>query len=326
MNRRTRVSINCRLCAVLFVFAILFGTVTARASVSPLDPPEPEPHVYTYIDGYDGSEISSGLSEEADYPPAPSHAGASFEGWISGGEYRYVASYRITETVYVDGLTGDILSEKVPLYHEGYITAGWESESQTESIREGLTKDTVTETIMYTVLPQYTVTFVDGVTEEVIMTQLVYAGYAASLPEAPQHEGYTFLRWFGSWVEVEADTTVTAEYDPTNTHSGDEPGEGQESNSSGGSGTEDVPESGSGKQEGQDGPEGTAPQNGSGKPGGNGSHSHGTGNTEPEDTDGKDAVSPATGDISFLLLASAAAFALLAAIIAVRKRLIKDSK
>ena len=85
MNRKTRVSINCRLCAALFVFVLLFGSMTAQASISPLDPPDPELHVYTYIDGYDGSEISSGLSEEADYPPAPSHDGASFEGWISGG-------------------------------------------------------------------------------------------------------------------------------------------------------------------------------------------------------------------------------------------------
>ncbi|MBQ7870691.1 MAG: S8 family serine peptidase, partial [Oscillospiraceae bacterium] len=59
---------------------------------------------------------------------------------------------------------------------------------------------------------KYTVTFVDGVTGETISTQEVDECLDATLPEAPQHEGYTFLRWDDDGKFITDNLTITAEY------------------------------------------------------------------------------------------------------------------
>lgn len=62
--------------------------------------------------------------------------------------------------------------------------------------------------------PDYAVTFVDGVTGDVVETQQVKEGGAAQLPQAPEHEGYTFTLWDKSVSGITADTTVSALYVP----------------------------------------------------------------------------------------------------------------
>ncbi len=59
---------------------------------------------------------------------------------------------------------------------------------------------------------KYTVTFVDGLTGAVIEEQQVEECKNAVLPEAPVHEGYTFVRWDDDGVYVTGDMTITAEY------------------------------------------------------------------------------------------------------------------
>ena len=59
----------------------------------------------------------------------------------------------------------------------------------------------------------YLVTFVDGLTNETISTVKVEEGNAATAPEAPAHEGYTFKGWDKDFSNVTADLTVTAQYE-----------------------------------------------------------------------------------------------------------------
>ena len=59
---------------------------------------------------------------------------------------------------------------------------------------------------------EYTVTFVDGLTGETIDTQTVVAGEDAVAPEAPVHEGYTFVEWDTDFTNVQSDLRVTAVY------------------------------------------------------------------------------------------------------------------
>ncbi|MBQ1685535.1 MAG: choice-of-anchor J domain-containing protein, partial [Clostridia bacterium] len=58
----------------------------------------------------------------------------------------------------------------------------------------------------------HTVTFVDGLTNEPIATVEVEDGAAATAPDAPVHEGYTFTGWDVDFSNVTADLTVTAQY------------------------------------------------------------------------------------------------------------------
>jgi len=58
----------------------------------------------------------------------------------------------------------------------------------------------------------YYVTFVDGVTDEVISTQIVGKGDDAVAPDAPEHDGYTFDHWDGTMTGITEHTTITAVY------------------------------------------------------------------------------------------------------------------
>lgn len=64
--------------------------------------------------------------------------------------------------------------------------------------------------------PIYTVTFIDGYTGEVISTDEVYEGEAATAPEVSGHEGepfpYIFIGWDKEFSAVMEDMTVTANF------------------------------------------------------------------------------------------------------------------
>ncbi len=58
----------------------------------------------------------------------------------------------------------------------------------------------------------YEVTFVDGLTEEIIETQSVEEGMDAVPPEPPVHEGYNFIGWEGDYTNITENTLITARY------------------------------------------------------------------------------------------------------------------
>ena len=63
---------------------------------------------------------------------------------------------------------------------------------------------------------EYTVTFEDGVTGEILGTATVPAGEILGselFPAAPEHEGFTFIDWDYDGTPVNSDITVTAMYE-----------------------------------------------------------------------------------------------------------------
>lgn len=117
---------------------------------------------------------------------------------------------------FVDGLTGEVIETQsvaecadavLPAApeHEGYTFTRWDDDGV-------FITDDLTITAEYEV-HTYTVTFVDGVTEEVIGQQLVKYGEAAEAPAYAAHEGYHFTGWSTTFDRISADTTVTALYE-----------------------------------------------------------------------------------------------------------------
>ena len=99
-----------------------------------------------------------------------------------------------------------------------YTFAGWTDDAEggvgdvvdldeVTSVTSDLTYYAVFDAVSY-----YTVTFVDGVTGLTIDEQKVPAGGDAEEPEKPEHEGYEFAEWDGSFTDISARTTVTAVY------------------------------------------------------------------------------------------------------------------
>jgi len=58
----------------------------------------------------------------------------------------------------------------------------------------------------------FTVTFVDGLTDDVIHTASVHRGDDVEMPAAPEHEGYTFTDWDKNGNRIMKDTVITAQY------------------------------------------------------------------------------------------------------------------
>lgn len=87
-----------------------------------------------------------------------------------------------------------------------YEFSGWTPEIQTVT-------GNAEYTAVFSAVPKtFTVTFVDGITGVTIATVTVEYGKDATPPEAPEHGGYIFIGWDGSFKNVTEDVTVTAQY------------------------------------------------------------------------------------------------------------------
>ena len=140
--------------------------------------------------------------------------------WISGNfaqEYTYLQQHGYT---YINVIPDDTLRNLY--YHNNYVPQTFIVNSQgivVDFIGGGTTYNTLVQKIQYWLSiyggdqEDHTVTFVDGLTNEVIETQTVQHAHAAVYPQAPVHEGYNFTGWTPeSLPMVLEDTTVVANY------------------------------------------------------------------------------------------------------------------
>lgn len=96
---------------------------------------------------------------------------------------------------------------------EGFKFDRW-SDDVTDNPRLLTVDDDLTFTAVFEAMNRYTVTFV-GMNGAVIGYDYVYEGQAATAPEAPEVEGYTFVGWDKDFSNVTSDMTVTAQYEMT---------------------------------------------------------------------------------------------------------------
>jgi len=177
----------------------------------------------TFI-GFDGVELQSGpvaYGNAAVAPTAPAVEGYTFKGWDVAfdnitADTTVTAIYEINKyTVSFVGFDGADLGSQTVEHGaaatapeapavEGYTFKGW------DVAFDNITADT-TVTAIYEI-NKYTVSFV-GFDGADLGSQTVEHGAAATAPEAPAVEGYTFKGWDVAFDNITADTTVTAIYE-----------------------------------------------------------------------------------------------------------------
>ena len=209
-----------------------WGTV-ATGDLSSLTPYEGDQCVYSA--SYYGGALTPDNWLIFDTPTVPS-TGMTVTFWARGYGSNtwckeHFAAYAITEADIMDENFPNNLTSLTPVLTEQEATLTWTEYTVNLSayagqdvmfaIRHfnctdmyylfvdqvefwGVADDPGTET--------YEVTFVDGLTNEVIDTVEVNEGEDATPPEAPVHPGYTFDHWEGDYTNVTDDVTVTAVY------------------------------------------------------------------------------------------------------------------
>ena len=196
---------------------VLYKYVTATA-------PEPTTYTVTFKD-WDGTVLSTQTVEEgaaATAPAAPSRTGYTFTGWDVDfsnvtSDLTVTAQYSVnsyTITYYVDGALyntqtyayGAAVTMLAEPTKEGYTFSGWDTTITTMPAND------VTVNGTFTLIPvtTYTVTFMAN--GEVVSTQNVQAGAAATAPAAPEVAGYHFVEWDTDYSNVQSDLVVTAVY------------------------------------------------------------------------------------------------------------------
>ncbi len=189
-------------------------------------------YTVTFVD-WDGKEL---YSEEVEYdqpsttPDDPTREGYTFLGWDATPDHvksdmTITAQYEIntyTVTFVAENGAISVLPEETDLTavphgatltltatpDEGYAFTEWTNYDPEKGLI--VTSDTtVTATFA---LKKYTVTFVDY-DEKVLKTEEVEHGSAATAPEDPEREGYTFTGWDpADFSHITSDLTVTAQY------------------------------------------------------------------------------------------------------------------
>lgn len=132
-----------------------------------------------------------------------------------------VTKYTVT---FKDGLTNFVISSStveagasisVPSApsHDGYRFISWLNQNRLTNIQSDVVVTAQYEKIIVPV-KHYKVTFIDGVTNKVIIEKDAKEGDIVSAPEAPRHDGYSFVEWSNKdkAIDVRSDCKVTAVY------------------------------------------------------------------------------------------------------------------
>ena len=153
-------------------------------------------------------------------PEAPEVEGYTFLGWNNPYDHiqfdlNIYAEYEIkTFTVYFYNHDGEMLSKQTvrwddaayapedPVW-EGHTFTGWDTDF--EHVHDNLDITAVFDVILYTVK------FVDWEGTELKAEKVEY-GKAATAPDDPSREGYTFTGWDSQFDNITADLTVKAQY------------------------------------------------------------------------------------------------------------------
>lgn len=130
--------------------------------------------------------------------------------YMNGTEVFYSA--KVEEGAALPVPTMDPTKEEDDTYT--YTFKGWSLTENGEIV--DLASVTVTEAMTFYAVfeqkPVYTVTFVDWDGETVLSEQKVEAGKAATAPEVPAREGYTFTGWDKQFTNITGRTKITAQY------------------------------------------------------------------------------------------------------------------
>lgn len=171
-------------------------------------------------------------------PTAPTHNGYEFVEWQNSDKLANVQSdvtvtaiYRKIEkpvmkytVTFKDGLSNSVISSStveagasisVPSApsHDGYRFISWLNQNRLTNIQSDVVVTAQYEKIVVPV-KHYKVTFIDSVTNKVIIERDAKEGDTVSAPEAPKHDGYVFVEWSNKdkMVNVSSDCKITAVY------------------------------------------------------------------------------------------------------------------
>ncbi|MBQ2943725.1 MAG: InlB B-repeat-containing protein, partial [Ruminococcus sp.] len=207
---------------VTFTLDTINHTLTAKAESAETK------YSVVFVD-FNGDVISSqyvveGASAEA--PATPEREGYTFTGWSESfdnvtsdmiliAQYEKAEAPRTYSVTFIDD-SGKFIATQQVAYgeaakapeipeREGYTFIKWDKDFS------AIEADTIVTAIYEKNTVYYTVTFLDK-DGAVLDTQTVEYGAAATAPEAPAVDGYTFTGWDTDFAEVTGDITVKATY------------------------------------------------------------------------------------------------------------------
>lgn len=204
-------------------------------------------YTVTFIDGFDGSTIGTvgaEYGEKAEAPTAPSHTGYTPSGWDADfsnvtGDMTVTMGYRANRyriefdknSVRASGLTAGMQMEygkTANLTRNGFSLDGhdwlyWTDDadgngrqySDEQSVVNLTTDDGATVTLYAKWrIRRYTVSFIDGMTGDVISRTEVEHGGKAAAPAIPKHSGYKATDWSKPFGNVTSDIETSIGYEP----------------------------------------------------------------------------------------------------------------